>query len=68
MLTLFRMATGEAWNEIMWDCVRQKSPVFDCETSVDYELIQQYGGEAPGCGTLIGYPYFLSFQLIVDGI
>jgi hypothetical protein len=31
MLTLFRMTTGEAWNEIMWDCRRQRSILFQCD-------------------------------------
>ena len=68
MLTLFRMATGEAWNEIMYDAIRQPSPTFSCESTVNYEVIQQYGGEAPGCGTYFAYPFFLSFQLIVTFI
>jgi hypothetical protein len=31
MLTLFRMTTGEAWNEIMWDCRRPRSILFQCD-------------------------------------
>lgn len=29
-LTLIRMATGEAWNELLFDSSRTKSVVFDC--------------------------------------
>ena len=68
MLTLFRMATGEAWNEIMYDTLTTKSHKFDCVESVKYSDIEAAGGEAPGCGTFSSYPFFLSFQLIVTFI
>lgn len=29
-LTLFRMSTGESWHEIMYDCIRPKSVIFEC--------------------------------------
>ena len=32
MLTLFRIATGEAWEELMWDCMKPRSILFKCQT------------------------------------
>lgn len=43
LMTLFRMATGESWQAIMYDCTRQKSVVFDCVPGTDYA--QMYVGE-----------------------
>jgi hypothetical protein len=31
MLTLLRMITGEAWNEILWDYSKERSILFDCK-------------------------------------
>lgn len=30
MLTLLRMITGEAWNEILWDVSRESNVLFLC--------------------------------------
>jgi len=30
MLSLFRITTGEAWNDLMWDCMRPRSILFQC--------------------------------------
>ena len=29
-LTLFRIATGEAWNSLMYDCGRKRSITYEC--------------------------------------
>lgn len=36
-LTLFRASTGEGWNYIMYDAVRQHSPLFQCIENPSYE-------------------------------
>ena len=36
-LTLIRMATGEAWNELLFDSSRARSVIFDCVESPTYE-------------------------------
>ena len=36
-LTMFRVVTGEAWQEIMFDCARQKSIFWDCVSNQTYE-------------------------------
>jgi hypothetical protein len=37
LITLFRMATGESWQAIMYDCSRPKSILFDCVVDPSYE-------------------------------
>ena len=50
LLTVYRMATGESWNGIMYDCKIQPP---DCDDSLDE------------CGKpLVAVLYFVSFQLI----
>jgi len=60
-LTLIRLQTGEGWNNIMEDTLRQQSVVFDCDNNPTYESIQANGGVPNGCGGGAAYAYFLSF-------
>ena len=30
LLTLLRMCTGEAWNDILWDCTKERSILYQC--------------------------------------
>jgi hypothetical protein len=67
LITLFRMATGESWHELMYDCARQKSIVFNCLASQDYYSVKKYGRQE--CGNPLGaYVFFISFMLIVSFI
>ena len=36
-LTLIRMATGEAWNQLLFDSARKRSVLFDCVESPTYQ-------------------------------
>lgn len=54
MLLLFRVATGEDWFKIMFDCTRTK----DCVDSNGHS----------NCGTFFGYFYFLIFIMICSFI
>jgi len=56
MLVLFRSSTGEAWQEIMLDCV--KSPDVKCDSESDD------AGAEGGCGSNFAYVYFISFFVI----
>lgn len=38
-MTLLRISTGEAWNEIMNDCMRQESVSFDCTIDPQWDDI-----------------------------
>eukprot|EP00096_Caligus_rogercresseyi_P004791 TRINITY_DN1928_c0_g2_i1.p1 TRINITY_DN1928_c0_g2~~TRINITY_DN1928_c0_g2_i1.p1 ORF type:complete len:1446 (-),score=320.23 TRINITY_DN1928_c0_g2_i1:115-4299(-) len=53
LIVLFRSATGEAWQDIMLSCI----PSPDVECDVESE---EFGNPA-GCGSIIAYPYFISF-------
>merc|ERR1719336_601103 len=55
-LVLFRSATGEAWQEIMLDCVPGENAPCD-EASDD-------AGKEGGCGSYVAYPYFISFFVL----
>ena len=62
MLTLLRMTTGEAWNEIMYAAVRSRSIHFQCEQEQTWEQIDKEG--IKGCGTPNSQLYFISFYTI----
>jgi hypothetical protein len=60
------LQTGEGWNEMMKDTLRQKEVNFDCDNSPTYHSIMKNGGNPNGCGTPISYLFFVLFQLIVS--
>lgn len=65
IITLFRMATGESWHELMYDCARQKSIVFECLDTQDYFSMKEFGRME--CGNQpIAYAFFISFMIIVS--
>jgi len=49
-LTLIRMSTGESWHELMYDCARQNSIVFDCMKSQDYYSFKENDFTHLECG------------------
>merc|ERR1719167_842436 len=55
-LVLFRSATGEAWQEIMLDCVPGENAPCDPESDD--------AGKEEGCGSNFAYVYFISFFII----
>merc|ERR1719154_1038131 len=56
MLVLFRSATGEAWQEIMLDCIPGDGAVCDMESDD--------AGKEGGCGSYVAYPFFISFFVV----
>ena len=63
MLTLLRMTTGEAWNELMWSCMRPRSILFQCqEKEQKYAEIEKNGVQ--NCGSQASYMYFISFIVV----
>ena len=63
LLTLTRMSTGEALNEIMWACSRERSILHEClEAEQDYADIVAQGPR--GCGPNFAIAYFISFIII----
>ena len=64
-LTLFRCATGEAWNSIMFDSARVRSILFQCREKEDYKSWMEAGG-GPYDAFMCGHPatafgYHMSF-------
>ena len=70
--TLFRCATGEAWNSIMFDSARGRSIMFQCRAEEDYYTWMENGGtiyDAFMCGSPgIAFAYHMSFQIIVSQV
>jgi hypothetical protein len=60
-LLLLRCATGEGWNNLMFDTGRSKSILFQCDPLADYDSIMLNGGIPNGCGSSLGYLYFIIF-------
>ena len=67
-LTLIRMATGEAWNEIMKDAKRQKNVLFDCISDPTYDDYVANNFNTVGCGSSVAFLYFTTFLLMVTFI
>ncbi|CAE7503653.1 NaCP60E [Symbiodinium natans] len=60
-LLMIRCATGERWHDIMYDLAEDKP---NCTTAAQtYEDLVQNGPR--GCGSMLAYPYFVSYVLIV---
>lgn len=63
-LLCLRMATGESWHLLMYDCVNEQ---IGCSRDQTYEDLQEFGPN--GCGNAAAaYVYFISFQLVVTWI
>ena len=71
-LTLFRCATGEAWNSIMFDSARERSILFQCREKEDFYTWQAAGGtiyDSFACGSpAIAFGFHMSFQIIVSQV
>lgn len=48
----------------MYDCARPRDILFQCVESQTFEERQRDG--INGCGTIMAYPYFISFMLVVS--
>jgi hypothetical protein len=71
LLTLFRMATGESWQAIMFDCARPRSILFDCHPDPQFEDFFDENGEldTPGCGNKFQATLFFTvFMFVVSFI
>jgi len=60
-LVLVRISTGEKWHEIMYDMAAQKP---GCEPEIQSPEDLAIRGPL-GCGTVVAYPYFISFIILV---
>lgn len=65
-LTLLRSSTGEAWDSIMMDTVRQRNIMFQCsDEDFDYDVYEQNGYQTTGCGSQAGIIFFMTYFLMV---
>jgi voltage-dependent calcium channel L type alpha-1D len=64
LITLFRMSTGESWHELMYDCARTKSIIYNCKDVVGWEDIKT--GKIDGCGNSFAYIYSMLFMIVVS--
>eukprot|EP00397_Hematodinium_sp_SG-2012_P000372 GEMP01000372.1.p1 GENE.GEMP01000372.1~~GEMP01000372.1.p1 ORF type:complete len:2224 (+),score=490.20 GEMP01000372.1:55-6726(+) len=60
VLLLLRVSTGEAWYMLMFDCAKNHP---NCVEYQSYNDFMKDGGRT--CGTIIAYPFFISYTLIV---
>ena len=65
MLTLFRIATGEKWNEIVYALSKEKSPEFKCLDDPSYQDFIYSGHQTVGCGVSWAAIFFLSYILVI---
>jgi len=71
ILTLFRCATGEAWNSLMYELASRQpgchpdlqwaANICGFEGSDEYDCVP-----INGCGTEFSYPFFIVFELLVS--
>lgn len=63
---LFRSATGEAWQDIMMDCLTRcdECTAEAANNSCIVSNITKDDGLNPDCGTTVAIPYFISFYVL----
>ncbi len=69
LLLLFRFATGESWNYVMYDMVASRAGcVTDPMYNASYCGFSDHPGCIPlnGCGSALAYPYMISFTVIIS--
>lgn len=66
-LTLFIVATGDTWNEIMISFAIENHPSTECLDNPSYEDYVASGYNAMGCGSAnLAYAYFVSYMFVVN--
>lgn len=64
-----RNATGEAWDTIMYDYMRETSITFQCKPNYDYYDWLNNDKTMNGCGNpTVSIVFFYSFNIIVSQI
>lgn len=67
-MTLLRVITGDGWNELMDDSLKQSRPNDVCLMINSFSEFQQAGEQFIGCGSNIAYFYYMSFMIIFSYI
>jgi len=62
LLLVLRVSTGEDWQKLMYDTVKDRG---NCTTAV--QTAKELERDGPrGCGSILGYPYFITFTSFVS--
>jgi hypothetical protein len=62
LLLVFRVSTGEDWQRLLYDTVRDRA---NCTSTL--QTPEELARDGPrGCGTVLGYPFFISFTSFVS--
>ena len=65
MVLLFRCATGEDWNLVMYELANTKGyDGVECVPTQTYEEMEENG--ILGCGNSFAVPFFVSFMIIIS--
>ena len=62
-LILIRVTSGEGWNTILHESIKERNGFFDCKYDNEMTVDEKYK-ENIGCGTIIGFPYYISFVIL----
>ena len=62
-LILIRVTSGEGWNTILHESINERDGFFDCKYDNEMTIYEKYK-ENIGCGTIFGFPYYISFVIL----
>lgn len=65
-LTMFRVATGENWHDLMHSLSRSNHVYYQCLESQTYQDYLLNNKQPQGCGTRASFLFFISFVVIVS--
>lgn len=65
-MTLIRIASGEAWHDLMISLSRQNGKLtFECDETFSYEEYSQNSYKTVHCGQSLSLAYFFSYLILV---
>ena len=63
MLILIRISSGGNWNTLMHESTNDRNGFFDCKYNMEMTNEELYKNHI-GCGTIWGFPYYISFIIL----
>ena len=63
VLILIRATSGGKWNIIMHETTYERDGFFDCKYKKEMTINELYNKNI-GCGSILGFPYFISFTIL----
>lgn len=67
-MTLLRVTTGDGWNDLIGDSLKQMRPNDICLSIDNYYDFERLEKQFIGCGTNLAYLYYMSFMIIFSYI